>query len=126
LCLSPFPWAKFRRTKGAVKLHLLLDHDGYLPTFALISNGSRHDVTYAQKISLATGSIVAMDLKDSTKPEKAVTANFLGQQKLEQITTDDYPDITIEEQVYIDVTDFSEDGYQWYWKTEYVDEDFAF
>lgn len=31
LCLSLFPWAKFRRTKGAVKLHLLLDHDGYLP-----------------------------------------------------------------------------------------------
>lgn len=34
LCLSLFPWAKFRRTKGAVKLHLLLDHDGYLPTYA--------------------------------------------------------------------------------------------
>jgi hypothetical protein len=61
LCLSLFPWAKFRRTKGAVKLHLLLDHDGYLPTYALISNGSRHDVTYARKISLAPGSIVAMD-----------------------------------------------------------------
>jgi IS4 transposase len=44
-----------------VKLHLLLDHDGYLPTYALISNGSRHDVTYAQKIPLAPGSIVAMD-----------------------------------------------------------------
>jgi hypothetical protein len=61
LCLSLFPWAKFRRIKGAVKLHLLLDHDGYLPTYALISNGSRHDVTYAQKIPLAPGSIVAMD-----------------------------------------------------------------
>ena len=61
LCLSLFPWSKFRRTKGAVKLHLLLDHDGYLPTYALISNGSRHDVTYARKIPLAPGSIVAMD-----------------------------------------------------------------
>jgi len=61
LCLSLFPWAKFRRTKGAVKLHLLLDHDGYLPTYALISNGSRHDVTYARQIPLAPGSIVAMD-----------------------------------------------------------------
>ena len=61
LCLSLFPWAKFRRTKGAVKLHLLLDHDGYLPTYALISNGSRHDVIYARKIPLAAGSIVAMD-----------------------------------------------------------------
>jgi hypothetical protein len=61
LCLSLFPWAKFRRTKGAVKLHLLLDHEGYLPTFAYISNGKKHDVTVARKIPLAVGSIVAMD-----------------------------------------------------------------
>ena len=52
LCLSLFPWAKFRRTKGAVKLHLLLDHDGYLPTFAYISNGKKHDVTIARKVPL--------------------------------------------------------------------------
>jgi hypothetical protein len=41
LCLALFPWAKFRRTKGAVKLHLLLDHDGYLPSFAHITNGKK-------------------------------------------------------------------------------------
>jgi len=61
LCLSLFPWAKFRRTKGAVKLHLLLDHDGYLPTFAYISNGKKHDVTIARKVPLSPYSIVAMD-----------------------------------------------------------------
>lgn len=61
LCLSLFPWAKFRRTKGAVKLHLLLDHDGYLPTYAYISNGKKHDVTIARKVPLSPGSIVAMD-----------------------------------------------------------------
>ena len=61
LCLSLFPWAEFRRTKGAVKLHLLLDHDGYLPTYALITNGKKHDVTMARKFPLAPGSIVAMD-----------------------------------------------------------------
>jgi len=61
LCLSLFPWAKFRRTKGAVKLHLLLDHDGYLPTYAYISNGKKHDVTVARRVPLAPGSIVAMD-----------------------------------------------------------------
>ncbi|MCK4789710.1 MAG: IS4 family transposase [Desulfobacteraceae bacterium] len=61
LCLSLFPWAKFRRTKGAIKLHLLLDHDGYLPTYAYISNGKKHDVTVARKAPLAPGSIVAMD-----------------------------------------------------------------
>ena len=42
LCLSLFPWAKFRRTKGAEKLLLLLYHDGYLPTFAYNSNGKKH------------------------------------------------------------------------------------
>ena len=61
LCLSLFPWAKFRRTKGAVKLHLLLDHDGYLPTYAYISEGKKHDVTIAQKVPLCAGSIVTMD-----------------------------------------------------------------
>ncbi|HPJ08088.1 MAG TPA: IS4 family transposase [Deltaproteobacteria bacterium] len=61
LCLSMFPWAQFRRTKGAVKLHLLLDHDGYLPTYAYISNGKRHDVTVARRVPLTKGSIVTMD-----------------------------------------------------------------
>jgi len=61
LCLSLFPWADFRRTKGAVKLHLLLDHDGYFPTYAYISNGKKHDVTVARKVPLPPGSIVTMD-----------------------------------------------------------------
>jgi hypothetical protein len=61
LCLALFPWAKFRRTKGAVKLHLLLDHDGYLPSFAHITNGKKADVRIAQLLSLPPGSIIAMD-----------------------------------------------------------------
>jgi hypothetical protein len=61
LCLSLFPWAEFRRTKGAVKLHLLLDHDGYLPSYACISNGKNHESKYAKNFPLAPGSIVTMD-----------------------------------------------------------------
>jgi hypothetical protein len=61
LCLALFPWAKFRRKKGAVKLHLLLDHDGYLPTFCLITDGKTHDVRAAHVLSLAPESVVAMD-----------------------------------------------------------------
>ena len=61
LCLSLFPWAKFRRTKGAVKLHLLLDHDGYLPTYAYISNGQKNELTVTRKTTLPAGSIVTMD-----------------------------------------------------------------
>ncbi|WP_086013154.1 DUF4372 domain-containing protein [Teredinibacter turnerae] len=45
LCLSVFPWAKFRQTKGAIKLHTVLDHDGYLPAFIDITDGKNHDVT---------------------------------------------------------------------------------
>jgi hypothetical protein len=61
LCLSLFPWAKFRQTKGAVKLHLLLDHDGYLPDFAIITDGKTTDVKTAYNIVLSRGSIVAVD-----------------------------------------------------------------
>jgi hypothetical protein len=61
LCLALFPWAKYRRTKGAVKLHLLLDHDGYLPCFAYITEGKKHDVHIGRLLSLPPGSIVAMD-----------------------------------------------------------------
>ena len=56
-----FLWARFRRTKGAIKLHLLLDHEGYLPTFAMVATGRRHDVTIARKVPLARESIVVMD-----------------------------------------------------------------
>ncbi|HGJ64219.1 TPA: IS4 family transposase [bacterium] len=61
LCLNLFPWAKFRQTKGAVKLHLLLDHDGYLPCFVNITDGKTHEVNIAKGLELPKGSIVAMD-----------------------------------------------------------------
>jgi len=61
LCVSMYDWAKFRRTKGAVKLHLVLDHDGYLPCFGIITEGSVHDVKVAQQIHFAPGTIVVDD-----------------------------------------------------------------
>ena len=61
LCVEMFDWAKYRRTKGAVKLHLVLDHQGHLPTFAHITEGKIHEVKMAQRLSLPPGSIVAMD-----------------------------------------------------------------
>lgn len=61
LCLALFPWAEFRQTKGAIKLHLVLDHDGYLPTFALITEGKRHEVTVARAFPFPQGSIIVMD-----------------------------------------------------------------
>jgi hypothetical protein len=61
LCFSLFPWADFRQTKGAVKLHLLLDHDGYLPDFAVITDGKHHDVSVACNFTLPVGSIIAVD-----------------------------------------------------------------
>lgn len=61
LCLSLFPWAKFRRAKGGVKAHVLLDHDDYLPAYVLISEASRSDVKLADSFVLNPGSIVAID-----------------------------------------------------------------
>jgi hypothetical protein len=61
LCVSMYDWAKFRRTKGAVKLHLVLDHDGYLPCFAIVTEGGVHDVKVAQRIHFAPGTIVVDD-----------------------------------------------------------------
>jgi len=61
LCLSVFDWAKFRRAKGAVKLHLLLDHDGYLPTFALMTEGQVHEINIARTLELPCGAVVVMD-----------------------------------------------------------------
>jgi hypothetical protein len=61
LCASMFDWATYRQTKGAVKLHCLLDHDGYLPTYALITEGAVADVRVAQQLKLPKGSIVAID-----------------------------------------------------------------
>ena len=61
LCLSLYDWARFRRTKGAVKLHLMLNHQGYLPNWALITDGKVHDVTVAKTLDFEPGTIVVMD-----------------------------------------------------------------
>ena len=61
LCATLFDWAKFRRTKGAVKLHCLLDHDGYLPSVVVITEGKRHDVRVARTLRFDPGTIVVMD-----------------------------------------------------------------
>jgi hypothetical protein len=61
LCVSMFDWAKFRRTKGAVKLHLVLDHDGYLPCFGVITEGKVHDVKVAHQLTFAPGTVVVDD-----------------------------------------------------------------
>ena len=61
LCISVFDWAKFRRTKGAIKLHLLLDHDGYLPCFGVITEGKVHDVKVAWSLSFEPGTVVVDD-----------------------------------------------------------------
>jgi hypothetical protein len=61
LCLSVFPWADFRTTKGAVKLHVGLNHAGYLPEFVTITEGKKHDVTVGRMLTFPKGSIVAID-----------------------------------------------------------------
>ena len=63
LCLSVFPWAKFRTTKGAIKMHCLYDHSGALPMFLTVTDGKQHDVRVAREASLPLlpDSIVSVD-----------------------------------------------------------------
>ncbi len=61
LCVKVFDWARFQRTKGAVKLHLQLDHQGCLPCWALMTDGDTNDVRVAQKLEFSPGTIVVID-----------------------------------------------------------------
>jgi hypothetical protein len=61
LCLSLFPWASFRQTKGGVKMHTLLDHDGHIPAFATVTDAKTHESRIAQALELPKGSIVVFD-----------------------------------------------------------------
>jgi len=61
LCAELFPWATFRRTKGAVKLHFTLDHDGYLPTVLTITEGTRRETPVVRQQRFPPGTIVVVD-----------------------------------------------------------------
>jgi transposase len=62
LCLSLFPWAKFRKKKGAIKLHTLLDLRGNIPSFIRITSGKIHDVNILDELVPEPGSFYVMDL----------------------------------------------------------------
>jgi hypothetical protein len=66
LCLSIFPWAAFRKRKGAIKLHYLYDHSGSLPTFLVMTDGTHHDIRVARdteglNLALLPDSILSID-----------------------------------------------------------------
>lgn len=61
LCLSLFPWAPFRKTKGAIKVHVGLDADGYLPTFLSVTHGKNHEIQWAKTLTLPKGSFAVFD-----------------------------------------------------------------
>lgn len=61
LCLSLFPWADFRQAKGGVKLHVLLNHEDYLPEFTVLTEARKHDIGPARQVPLRPGSIVVLD-----------------------------------------------------------------
>jgi hypothetical protein len=61
LCLSLFPWARFRRTKAAIKLHTLIDLRGNIPTFIHVSDGKLHDVNVLDILLLEPGAFYVMD-----------------------------------------------------------------
>jgi len=62
LSLSVFPWATFNRKKGAVKLHVGLDHGGYIPTFVSVTEGDHHEIKWARTLDLPENSVVVVDM----------------------------------------------------------------
>lgn len=61
LCAEVFDWAHYRRAKGAVKLHMALDHQGCLPCWALVTEGCEHEINAARRLRFEPGTIVAVD-----------------------------------------------------------------
>ncbi len=61
LTLSLFPWAKYQKTKGAAKLHVGLDADGYLPAFVDLTDGKEHEINHARELDLPRGSYLVFD-----------------------------------------------------------------
>jgi hypothetical protein len=61
LCLSLFPWAKFRKGKGAIKLHTLLDLRGSIPSFVVITHGLVHDVNFLDQVTFEPAAFYVMD-----------------------------------------------------------------
>lgn len=61
LCLAAFPWATFRQKKGAIKLHIGLDADGYLPEFVDVTEGKKHEISWARMLKLPKGSLAVFD-----------------------------------------------------------------
>lgn len=61
LCAETFDWAHYKRTKGALKLHLVLDHDGCLPCYAVLTDGKRGDIQEARKMTFAPGTLIVFD-----------------------------------------------------------------
>ena len=61
LCLEMFPWAKFRRAKGGVKAHVVLDHDDYMPEYVLLTEARRSDVSVAHQLVFNPDTIIVVD-----------------------------------------------------------------
>ena len=61
LCLGLYDWAKFRKTKGGIKLHVKLNHAGYIPEFVTVTNAKRHESKELPKLKLKSGDVVVFD-----------------------------------------------------------------
>jgi hypothetical protein len=61
LSLSMFDWAVYKRTKGALKLHMVLDHDGYLPCYAVLTDGKESEISVAKSMTFQPGTMLVFD-----------------------------------------------------------------
>ena len=61
LCMEVFEWARYKQQKGAIKLHMMLDHAGHLPMFCDLTDGKVHDIQVARRLRLPPGTIMVFD-----------------------------------------------------------------
>lgn len=61
LCMEVFEWARYKQQKGAIKLHMMLDHAGHLPMFCDLTDGKVHDIQVARRLRLPSGTVMVFD-----------------------------------------------------------------
>ena len=76
LCLTIFPWAKYRKMKGALKLHTLLDHSGCLPSFITVTDGKCHDIRVARDNKFGFPGLLPDSIKLSKKQASSLMSLF--------------------------------------------------
>ncbi len=110
LCLSLFPWARFRKNKGGIKLHVKLDHSGYIPSFVSVTDAKVHEMNAIREMPLKKGDVIVFDRGYTDYKQYSTYCKegiyFVTRLKrnacfdiLEEAETDHYEDISLDRSI---------------------------